>query len=129
MKATGKFEVTLNPIEPHIQSSDATSFKRMSIEKKFLGDLEATSQGEMLSAMSATQGSAGYIAMEQVEGVLGGKKGRFVLQHFGIMSDGDRRLILEVVPDSGSDELTGISGKMSITIEEGLHFYNFEYSL
>ncbi len=101
----------------------------MSIDKTFYGELEASSKGEMLNAMTSTQGSAGYVAIEQVIGSLSGKKGSFVLQHFGTMNKGKSRLILEVVPDSGSDELVGLSGSMSISIEEGKHFYEFEYEL
>ena len=101
----------------------------MSIDKTFHGELEAISKGEMLSVMTSTQGSAGYVAVEQVIGNLSGKKGSFVLQHFGTMSKGEDRLILEVVPDSASGELSGLVGKMAITIEDGQHFYEFEYEL
>ena len=101
----------------------------LSIDKTFHGELNATSKGEMLSAMTATQGSAGYVAIEQVVGELSGKKGSFVLQHYGTMSKSDDFLLLEVVPDSGTNELGGISGKMAIKIEEGQHFYEFEYKL
>jgi hypothetical protein len=101
----------------------------MSIDKTFHGELEAISQGEMLSAMTATQGSAGYVAIEQVSGTLSGKKGSFVLQHFGTMNKGGDILILEVIPDSGSGELTGLTGRMKINIEDGQHFYEFEYEL
>ena len=101
----------------------------MSIDKIFTGELEATSTGEMLSAMTATQGSAGHVAIEQVVGTLAGKQGSFVLQQFGTMDKGQDRLILEVVPDSGSNELAGLSGKMAIRIEAGIHFYDFEYQL
>lgn len=73
----------------------------------------------MLSAMTSTKGSADYVAIEQVTGSLNGKRGSFVLQHFGIMNRGKDRLVLEVVPDSGEDELTGLTGKMEIKIEAG----------
>jgi hypothetical protein len=100
---------------------------RMSIDKTFQGDLDATSKGEMLSARTPVKGSAGYVAIEQVSGILSGKNGSFMLQHFGIMDKGQDRLILEVVPDSGTGELEGLSGQMKIIIEEGQHFYEFEY--
>ena len=83
----------------------------------------------MLSALTPTEGSAGYVAIEQVSGSLHGKKGSFVLQHFGISEAEGQRLILEVVPDSGTGKLVGLSGKMAILIEDGQHFYEFEYSL
>ena len=129
MNITGKFDVTLNPLEFYAKGENGVNFGRMSIDKSFHGELEATSKGEMLSAMTSTKGSAGYVAIEQVIGSLSGKKGSFVLQHFGTMNKGKDRLILEVVPDSGSGELVGLAGTMSITIEDGQHFYELEYKL
>ena len=101
----------------------------MSIDKTFGGDLEASSKGEMLSARTAEPSSAGYVAIEQVSGTLAGKSGSFALQHFGVMDNGKDRLILEVIPDSGSGELAGISGAMGISLNEGQHLYSFEYQL
>lgn len=129
MKASGEFEVHLKPLDPYTRGSAGNAIGRMSIDKTFSGDLTATSKGEMLSAMTATKGSAGYVAIEQISGNLADKRGSFVLQHFGIMSSGHNRLILEVVPDSGTEQLAGISGEMSIRIENGRHFYEFEYEL
>ena len=129
MKVTGEFQVKLQPLEFYAQGKDGINLGRMSLDKTFLGALDATSQGEMLSAMTPTEGSAGYVAIEQVSGTLEGKQGSFVLQHFGTMDRGKDNLVLEVVPDSGSGELTGISGKMSIKIENGQHFYELEYDI
>lgn len=129
MKISGKFDVNLNPLDSYAEGKNGINLVRMSIDKNFHGELEATSQGEMLSAMTAVQGSAGYVAIEQVEGTLSGKQGGFVLQHFGAMDKGKDRLVLEVVPDSGSGELSGLAGIMSINIEDGQHFYEFEYEL
>ena len=129
MNATGKFEVILKPIESYAQGREGTVLGRMSIDKTFQGDLEATSQGEMLSAMTAVKGSAGYVAMEQVIGKLSGKEGSFALQHFGAMGKGESRLIVEVVPDSGTGELAGLSGTMEIINEAGKHRYVFTYEL
>jgi len=129
MKASGKFDVKLNPLSANAGGSDGVNLGHMSIDKTFYGDLEARSRGEMLSAMTSTKGSAGYVAIEQVSGVLAGRKGSFVLQHFGIMDRGENRLILEVIPDSGSGDLAGLTGKMTIKIENGQHFYELEYDL
>jgi hypothetical protein len=122
--ATGTFEVKLAP-----QATDAPSLGRMSIDKQFHGDLEATSKGEMLAAMTETKGSAGYVAMERVTGSLHGRAGSFVLQHSGTMNRGAASLSVTVVPDSGTDKLAGLSGKMAIQVEGGKHSYEFEYSL
>lgn len=125
----GPFDVDLKPIDSYSSGSDGNNLGRMSIDKTFHGELAGTSQGEMLTAMASVKGSAGYVAIEQVVGELGGKKGGFVLQHFGTMSGGSDRLILEIVPDSGTGELKGISGEMKIIIEEGKHFYELDYKL
>jgi hypothetical protein len=129
MKITGTFEVKLTPLESYAQAQDGVTLGRMSIEKQFSGELNATSKGEMLSARTAVQGSAGYVAIEQVIGVLSGKSGSFVLQHCGSMRAGKSNLALAVVPDSGAGELTGLSGDMKITIDNGQHHYEFEYEL
>ena len=129
MKVSGNFEVKLSPLDFYAQGLDGVNLGRMSIDKQFKGALEATSKGEMLSAMTTVKGSAGYAAIEQVSGALSGKNGSFVLQHFGTMSQGSDRLVLEVVPDSGSGELSSLAGKMAIKIEGGKHWYEFEYEL
>jgi hypothetical protein len=129
MKGWGTFEVNLQPLASFAEGSDGINLGRMSIEKTFHGELSATSKGEMLTAMTLVEGSAGYVAIEQVTGTLSGRNGRFVLQHFGTMSQGQTFLLLEVVPNSGTGELTGLSGKMSIQIENGQHSYEFDYEL
>ena len=129
MKVSGKFEVKLQLLDSYAEGIDGINLGRMSIEKTFSGELSASSKGEMLNAMTAVEGSAGYVAIEQVTGTLSGKSGSFVLQHFGTMSQDHNFLLLEVVPDSGTGELAGLSGKMSIRMEEGQHFYDFDYEL
>lgn len=128
MQATGPFDVKLAP-QPPAAGIESANLGRMTIDKQFHGDLEATSLGEMLSAMGQVQGSAGYVAIERVNGTLHGKRGSFVLQHHGIMDRGVPQLSVMVVPDSGTDELTGLSGTMQIVIEQGKHSYIFDYAL
>ncbi len=127
--AVGTFEVTMSPEPPY--DADATaSIGRVSIKKQFKGDLEATSTVEMIGARSLEQkGSAGYVAIERVVGILHGKSGSFVLQHSGTMTRGKGELAVSVIPDTGSAELKGIAGKMTIEISEGKHLYSFEYTL
>lgn len=129
MQVSGKFSVTLSPLDTYAEGIEGVTHGRMSIDKTFEGELNATSRGEMLSSMTSVQGSAGYVAMEQVEGSLAGKKGGFALQHFGMMSGDTHELIVNVIPNSGFGELTGISGKMNIRNENGEHIYEFEYHL
>ena len=101
----------------------------MSIDKQFHGDLEATSKGEMMTAATAVKGSAGYVAMEQVTGKLNGRSGSFILQHSATMNRGVPQLSITVVPDSGTDQLVGLTGTMNIIITDGKHSYDFEYTL
>lgn len=126
-KIRGEFQVRLKPGAPDEGGEPAIG--RMLIDKQFHGDLEAASLGQMLAFRTATEGSAGYVAMEKVTGTLGGRKGTFVLQHSGTMNRGVAGLVLTVVPDSGTGELTGLTGQMTIEITGGKHFYGFEYTL
>jgi uncharacterized protein DUF3224 len=125
-QASGTFEVKLNPQEDKV--GDPT-ISRMSIDKQFHGDLEATSKGQMLAAGTDVQGSAGYVAIERVDGKLHGRTGNFALQHSATMTRGVPQLTITVVPDSGSDQLVGLNGTMTINIVDGKHFYEFEYNL
>ena len=124
--ARGTFEVKLTP---QADGDASEGLARMSLDKQLHGDLEAVSQGQMLSAGTAVKGSAGYVALERVRGTLLGRAGTFVLQHYGLMNRGTPSLTITVVPDSGTEELTGISGTMSIEIAGGRHSYDFEYTL
>jgi len=101
----------------------------MSFDKQFHGDLEGTSKGQMLTAGSVAKGSAGYVAIEKVTGTLKGRSGTFIFQHSGTIAHGTQQLNITVVPDSGTDQLTGIAGTMTIQIADGKHSYDFEYTL
>jgi hypothetical protein len=129
MLATGQFMVDLQPLEPFSNGGAGVRIDRLSITKTFSGDLVAESLGEMLSVRTGTADSAGYVALEQVEGALLDREGSFVLQHFGIINRGEQHLVLQVVPDSGMGELEGLSGDMTIRVEKEKHFYEFDYSL
>jgi len=125
--AHGTFDVKPTPLASEGSVSDPL-LGRLSINKTFHGDLEATTRGQMLSAGTAVKGSAGYVAIEKVEGTLKGRKGTFILQHFGIMTRGTGELKVQVVPDSGTGELEGLEGALTIRIEDGKHIYDLEYS-
>lgn len=126
MRASGTFEVKLAPQAD--EKADPT-LGRLSIDKQFQGDLEGTSKGQMLTAMTEVKGSAGYVAIERVIGKLQGRAGSFALQHSGTMTRGVPGLTITVVPDSGTDRLAGLAGKMTIRIEDGKHFYELEYTI
>lgn len=126
--ATGLFDITLQP-QSLSPVAETTGLGRLSLDKVFSGDLQASSHGEMLSFRSSTPGSAGYVAMERVQGSLHGRSGSFVLQHSASMAQGQSTQSITVVPDSATDALQGLSGTMQITIDNGQHSYRFEYQL
>ena len=123
--ATGTFEVKMTPQD---DKSDDKSLGRMTIEKQWHGDLEGTSVGQMLMGGDVAKGSAGYVAIEKFTGTLNGRKGSFILQHSATMTRGVGQLTITVVPDSGTDQLAGLTGKLTIKIESGKHSYEFDYS-
>jgi hypothetical protein len=127
-RASGTFDVKLKP-QAADDYADAAILGRMTMDKQFSGDLAGTGKGQMLSAGTSVKDSAGYVAIEKFTGTVGGRSGSFVLQHSGTMTRGTPHLTISVVPDSGTGELAGISGTMTIRITDGKHFYDFDYSL
>ena len=127
-RAGGTFDVKIVPRAPDDGGEGAT-LGRMSLDKQFHGDLEGTSKGEMLTAGTSVKSSAGYVAIERVSGTLHGRSGTFALQHSGTMTRGTPQLTITVVPDSGTGQLAGLAGKMTIDIADGKHSYAFEYTL
>jgi hypothetical protein len=126
--AKGTFTVEMKP-QGAPTAVDGVSTARMSLNKRFDGDLAGVGSGEMLTALTPVEGSAGYVAIERFTGLLHGKAGSFVFQHTGTMSRGAQQLSITVVPDSGTGALSGIQGRFSINIVGGKHYYEFEYSL
>jgi Protein of unknown function (DUF3224) len=126
--ATGTFDVKLS-VQTDDKVGDPT-VGRMSIDKVFHGDLEATSKGQMLSTITEVKGSAGYVAIERVTGTLQGRTGSFSLQHNATMNRGVPDLNVIVIPDSGTGQLVGLAGKLNIIIApDGKHSYEFDYTL
>jgi hypothetical protein len=126
--ASGTFEVKMTP-QAGVDKDEDPGVGRYSLDKQFHGDLVGTSKGEMLAVGTAVEGSAGYVAMEQFKGTLNGRGGSFALQHTGTMTRGAAELSVTVVPDSGTDQLAGLAGRVTIKIDAGKHFYEFEYTL
>jgi hypothetical protein len=126
--ARGTFDVTLNPL-PINEGAAGGTLGRMSVDKHYHGDLQGTGKGEMLSAGTDVKTSAGYVAVERVAGTLNGSAGTFVLQHSGTMNRGVGELVIAVVPDSATGQLTGLAGRLTIDIANGQHSYDFDYTL
>jgi hypothetical protein len=125
---TGTFDVKLTP-QPTDDNAEGAPLGRMSIDKTYYGDLDATGKGEMLTAGSSVSDSGVYVAVERVAGTLQGRRGTFALHHRGVMTRGVPQLAISVVPDSGTGQLVGISGTMTIKIVDGKHFYEFDYTI
>ncbi|MGA8430925.1 MAG: DUF3224 domain-containing protein [Candidatus Sulfotelmatobacter sp.] len=125
--AIGTFDVKVTT-QVAGEGDDAT-IGRMTLDKQFHADLEGTSKGVMLAVSTSVKGSAGYVAMEKITGTLKGRRGSFVLQHSGTMTRGAPQLMVSVVPDSGTDQLVGLTGTMNIKIADGKHSYDFEYTV
>ena len=127
MHATGPFDVKVTAQD---NKSDDPLLNRMTLDKQYHGDLEATGKGQMLTAGTEVKGSGAYVAIEKVTGTLKGHTGTFVLQHSGTMTQNAPQLSVAIVPDSGTGELKGIAGKMTINIAAGgKHSYDIEYTL
>ena len=126
--ARGTFDVKLAPQVTDGYDENGT-LGRFTIDKQLHGDLQGTSKGQMLSAGTGVKNSAGYVAIEQVSGTLNGRRGRFALMHTGAMNRGAPSLTITVVPDSGTDELAGLTGTFMINIVDGKHLYEFDYAL
>ena len=128
MHAAGTFDVKVAPQAPS-DFETAAALSRLTIDKEIHGDLEGTSKGVMLATGTEAKGSGAYVALERVTGKLHGREGTFVLQHSGTMTSTSQQLLITVVPDSGTGQLTGLSGKFIIKIVDKKHFYEFEYTL
>ena len=124
--ATGTFEVNMTPADA-ADEQDGVTLGRFALEKRFAGGLSGASTGALLTANSATEGSAGYVAIERFVGTLAGRSGAFVLQHSGTMQSGTQRLSITIVPDSGTGELAGVAGHMDLQIDGGVHAYELHY--
>lgn len=126
--AKGSFEIVMKAA-PAGEGAGRVAVGRMLIDKQYSGDMAGQGQGEMLSAGNPAAGSAGYVAIEHVSAMLDGRSGSFALQHSGVMHDGKSELSISVVPGSGTGDLTGLAGTCKISIIDGRHFYEFDYSL
>ncbi len=130
MKTVGKFEVELKPLESFLEGQGGMNTARMSIEKTFRGELEATSRGEMLSVQAPVEGAAAYAALEQVTGAIGQRTGSFMLAHLGTMDETAHRQVVDIVSGSGTGGFVGMTGKLSIdNDEDGQHHYTLEWEL
>ena len=128
MQAKGEFEVTRIPQE-ELEIGEGATIGHSRFDKRFRGPLEATSVVHMLAVMSPVAGSGAYVAIERIEGTLDGRRGSFFAQHNGVMDRGKPSLDLTVVPDTGTDGLVGLRGRIAIDIVDGKHFYTFDYDL
>lgn len=124
--AKGTFDVKVIPQD---NKTGVATLEHLLLEKQLQGDLQGSSTGQMLAAQTTVEGSAGYVAIEHFTGTLHGRSGSFVLQHIGQMGRGQMQLTVTVLPDSGTEQLQGLTGTLRIIIENGKHYYELDYSL
>ncbi|MFT3835894.1 MAG: DUF3224 domain-containing protein [Myxococcaceae bacterium] len=122
----GTFEIKMTG-EPPYQEADGVTLSRARFDKQFSGGFQGTSVVQMLAARTPVTTSAGYVALERLEGSLDGKAGSFVVLQTGLMDNGKQTLSIQIVPDSGTGELKGLRGTMTITIFERVHYYTVDY--
>ena len=126
LTAKGTFDIHLAPGPPELDGA----VTRFDFTKTFKGDLQGSGAGVMLSVGDPQTGSAGYVAIETVRGQLGDREGGFALQQFGVLHAGTQTLHYEVLPGSGERGLTGITGRLHLTIDnQGTHHYELAYDL
>lgn len=107
---------------------DSAPAGRMLIAKQYSGDLVGQGVGQMLSKRTE-KGASVYAAIEEFEGTLAGKKGGFTLFHQGHMSATQQSLEVVIVEGSGTGELAGIQGSLTIIQQQGSHQYELDYRL
>lgn len=130
MFAKGTFDTAGWDAKPPFEERDGVSVGLVTMSKTFHGDLSASSVVYMLVASAEAEDSRAYVAMERIEGTLGGRAGAFVVQHNAVDDRGEQSLSVTVVPGSGTGELAGIRGRMDIAIDaDGGHSYTFDYRL
>ena len=126
--ASGTFDVKTTPQKD--EGVGDPTIGRMAIDKVYHGDLDGTGLGQMLAGMAAeVKDSGAYVAIERVRGTLHGRRGSFAMHHRGVLTRGAQELAITVIPDTGTEELRGIAGTMTIDIRDGKHFYTFDYTL
>ena len=125
MIARGQFDVRVLP-QP---SGGGVPFSRAFLEKQYRGDMGGSGIGHLLGVEIATAGSGGYVALELVTATLHGRSGTFVLQHSGHMQGSAMTMRASIVPDSGTGDLIGLTGNLTITITGRVHSYELDYAL
>jgi len=128
MHARGTFSVELEA-SPPFEEDAGIAFSRVRVDKRFEGTLEAESVVHMLAVMTPVKTSRAYVAVERVVGTLDGREGAFAVTHLGVQTADEQSLALAIVPDSGTGELEGITGTLSIEFTDGQHFYEIDWSL
>jgi hypothetical protein len=126
--AAGTFQVTVTPRDDE-ETPEGMALGHSILTKELHGDLEGSAEGAMLTALTPEEGSAGYVAIELVRGTLNGRSGTFLLQHHGLMDRGAQDLSITVIPGSGTGELEGIRGTMSLDLTGAERGYELRYTL
>lgn len=127
MQGQGTFDLNFSGEAAH-DVVERVALSRARIDKVFHGTITGTSVAHMLACNTGVEKSAGYVAIERIHGTIDGREGTFCVLHIGVMDRGARGLTVRIVPDSGTGELRGIRGEMTLRIEDNKHHYRIEYA-
>lgn len=122
----GSFDVKMTP-EPPYHEADGVTLARATFDKTFHGPLSATGSVQFLSVRAGS--NAAYVALEHIQGAIEGRRGSFVALHKALASSSGRSLTIEIVPGTGTGELSDITGSLEIDIVDGKHFYTLHFAL
>jgi hypothetical protein len=126
--AVGTFDVTVTQAGSDDKAA-GIGLGRWLLEKRIHGDLEASGKGEMLTAATDPGDAKAYVAIGRITGTLDGRAGSFVFMHSATVTSDGQRLTITVMPGSGTGALTGLTGTMTIRVENNVHRYDFDYAL
>ena len=107
------FEIKSWDEQPWHEAGGGRKLTQATVTKIYHGPLEAT--GTMHYVMAyADEGTATYVGLELVDGMLDGRTGTFVLKDVGGFEGGIARPAIEIVEGSGSGELGHLRGTASV---------------
>ena len=114
-QVTIPFQVTTWDAQTTDETTNAPTLSRIIVKKIFDGEVRGESVGELLMCASK-DGAAGYTVMDRFFIEIKNRKGSFVAIHGG-MTD-EMKASGKIVPGSGTDDLTGISGTLEFKSDE-----------
>jgi Protein of unknown function (DUF3224) len=116
--ANARFVIKSWDEKPYGDGQELPKLTRAAVTKTFTGDIEGEGHVEYLM-MYRSDGSATFVGLERVVGLVAGRAGSFVLQRHGMFEHGVAKESYAVVPGSGTGELQGLSGEGTSAVGHG----------